>query len=90
MENEHGRVHAHMSYVDTCVDCISARNAAGDRFARQAGRVSGGKRGRIVSVYPNPVWAQVYNEDTGKMYWFEVHQDDLVALLDADLGRAIG
>jgi len=71
--------------MDTCDDCIRQLHAERYRSARPAGGDSGRPNPRIVSVYPAPVFAQVYNEATGTMRWFEVHQDSLIELLDRDL-----
>lgn len=90
MEREHRRAHRHQSHMDTCPDCIRLVQEERYRFTQHAGGDRGGPVVRIVAVYPNPVFAQVYNEATGTMRWFEVEQGNLIDLLDKDLRGAVG
>lgn len=85
MNRDHRRVHLHQSHMDTCDDCVRQAQYERYRFTQHAGGARGGNGPRIVAVHPNPVFAQVYNEATGTMRWFEVQQDALIELLDRDL-----
>jgi hypothetical protein len=90
MNRDHRRVHLHQSHMDTCPDCIRQAQAERYRFTQHGGGDRGGIVPRIVAVHPAPVFAQVYNEATGTLRWFEVDQQTLIDLLDKNLTGELG
>lgn len=85
METEPNTVHRHTTRVDTCQDCLAGQPTPAPTTPDQAGGDRGGKRIRVLSIHPVPVWAYVFNEHNGMAGWVELDQATLVGLVDSDL-----
>jgi len=89
MDKDRDTVHRHEASMDTCPDCIAELQAERYPSLDPTGVVRRGRKRRVVATHPNPVFAQVYNHETGVLRWYEVDQASLISLLDTDLTEAL-
>lgn len=89
MERSHRRAHRHLSYVDTCDDCVRQAQWERYRFTPPPGGAWGGPVARVLNVHPEDIQVLVLNEATQQTRWFSVNPERLCALIQQDLTQAL-